>query len=257
MRRIAAALLAVSALAPAAQASAAAERRAVRVAAASSLAPALSDLAAAFEAEEPRAKVNATFGAAGTLFAQLRAGAAPFDAFLSSDRDFPRRLVEGRLGGPEVVYAIGRLVVWAPPGSPILLGRTGLRALASPGVRRIAVPNPAVEPHGRAATAALQAAGILASVQGRLLLGDSDAHAAELAAAGAADAALLPASLVRHPPLAAGVTAPVPPELHPGLVHSAVVLAGAREPRLARAFLDFVAGRRGREILRRHGYELP
>ena len=255
MRRLAAALLAAAALlGPAARAEGG--RRTVSVAAASSLEPALADLAAAFEREEPRARVSATYGASGALFARIRA-AEPFDAFLSADRDFPRRLVEGRLGGPEVIYAVGRLVVWSPPGSPILLGRTGLRALASPGVRRIAVANPAVAPHGRAATAALQAADVLPSVQGRLVLGDCDARAADLAVAGGADAAILPGSLVRRPPLSSGTTVPVPPELHPRLVHSAVVLARAREPALARAFLDFVAGRRGREILRRHGYELP
>jgi molybdate transport system substrate-binding protein len=255
VRRLA---LALAALALAGAARAEGGRRTVRVAAAANLRPVLADLAAAFEREEPRAHVRVTVGASGALFAQIRNG-APVDVFFSADRDLPRRLVEVGLGGPEVAYALGRLVAWAPKGSPVALGlaRTGLRALASPGVRKIAIANPAVAPYGRAATAALDAAGVLAAVEGRLVLGESVAQAAQFAATGAADAALLPASLARQPPLAGGAAFPVPPELHPPLEQSAVVLARAREPALARAFLDFVTGRKGREILRRHAYDLP
>jgi ABC-type molybdate transport system substrate-binding protein len=98
---------------------------------------------------------------------------------------------------------------------------------------------------------------VLAAVEGRLVLGESEAQTAQAAATDAADAAFLPASLARQPPLSRGVSFPVPPELHPRLEQSALLLARAREPVLARAFLDFVAGRKGREILRRHAYDLP
>jgi molybdate transport system substrate-binding protein len=228
----------------------------VVVAAAANLRPVLAELGAAFQQREPRAEIRVTTGASGALYAQLRNG-APFDLFLSADRDYPRRILEARLGGPEVVYAVGRLVVWTPPGSPIVLGRRGLAALASPGVRRIAIANPAVAPYGRAATAALQAAGVLSAVQGRLVLGQSVAQAAQFAATGAADVAILPASLAGEPALAGGTAVPVPQELHPRLEQSGMVLARAREPALARAFLDFVTGSDGRAILRRHGYDLP
>jgi ABC-type molybdate transport system substrate-binding protein len=49
----------------------------------------------------------------------------------------------------------------------------------------------------------------------------------------------------------------VPQSLHPRLEQSAVVLSRATEPELAGAFLVFVTGRRGREILEKHRYELP
>ena len=231
-------------------------RRPLTVAAAANLRPALRELTEAFERVEPRAEVRVTLGASGTLFAQVQNG-APFDVFLSADRDLPRRLVEARLGGPEVVYALGRLVVWTPRGSPLGVERAGLRALAAAGVRRIAVANPAVAPYGRAAIAALRAAGVLDAVRGRLVYGESVAQAAQFAATGAADAALLPASLALDPPLSGGSAVPVSPSLHPPLEQSAVVLARAREPELARAFLAFVTGPGGREILRRRGYEVP
>ncbi len=200
--------------------------------------------------------MRAAYGASGTLFAQIQNG-APFDVFLSADRDFPRRLVEAGLGGPEVVYAVGALVLWTPRGSPLDLAKTGLRGVAAPAVRRIAIANPALAPYGRAATAALEAAGVLGAVKKRLVLGESVAQAAQFAATGAADVAILPASLAREPPLSEGTSVPVPAELHARLEQSAVVLARTREPDLARAFLDFVTGPRGRAILARRGYGLP
>jgi hypothetical protein len=38
----------------------------------------------------------------------------------------PRQLIDARLGGPEVLYAIGRLVIWTPAGSPHSFQRSGL-----------------------------------------------------------------------------------------------------------------------------------
>ena len=45
--------------------------------------------------------------------------------------------------------------------------------------------------------------------------------------------------------------------LYPRIEQSGLVLAGAREPALARAFLDFLGGETGRAILARCGYGLP
>jgi len=74
---------------------------------------------------------------------------------------------------------------------------------------------------------------------------------------GAADAAFLPASLAMLPELRGGTAIPVPASLHARIEHSAAVVAGARQPGLARAFLALVTGERGRAILARHRYGLP
>ena len=188
-------------------------RRTLNVAAAASLRPVMAELGRAFQDATPSARLRVTFGASGTLVAQIRNGAA--------------------------------------------LERSGLAGLASPAVRRIAIANPAVAPFGRAAIAALRAAGILDAVRGRLVLGESVSQAAQFAESGSADAAILPASVAAEPALATGRTFPIPPALHAGLEQSAVVLARAKEPELARAFLTLVVGPRGRGILVRHRYEVP
>lgn len=228
------------------------------VAAAANLKPAAEKLARGFEAEHPGAKVALTYGASGTFFAQIQNG-APFDVFLSADREYPDRVVAEKLGaaGDERVYALGKLVVWVPPGSALDLDERGIAALADPAVKRIAMANPAVAPFGRAAEAALRAAGVYAAVKDRLVLGTSVGQVAQFATTGAADAALLPLSLTFDAELARGKAVPVHESLYPRIEQSGIVLSRAQDPALARAFLAFVTGEKGRAILAKYGYGLP
>ncbi len=233
-------------------------RRTLAVPAAANLKGAAEALKRAFEAENPGVDVALTFGASGTFFAQIQNG-APFDLFLSADREYPARLVAAGLAraADEKVYAIGKLVVWLPPGSAVALEERGLAALADPAVKRIALANPAVAPFGRAAEQALRAAGVYDAVKGKLVLGTSVAQAAQFATTAAADAAFLPYSLTLGAALAGGKVVPVPEALHAPIEQSAVVLSASREPELARRLLAFVVGEQGRAILARFGYGLP
>lgn len=233
-------------------------RSRVSVAAAANLRLVAEELKRAFEADHPGADVALTFGASGTFFAQIQGG-APFDLFLSADRDYPLRLVAAKLAAPadEKVYAFGKLVAWLPPGSRLDLARRGLAALEDPAVRRISIANPALAPFGAATVKAFEAAGVWAAVKGKLVLGASVAQAAQFATTGAVDVAFLPWSLTLAPELSAGAVVPVPESLYPRIEQSGVVLAASREPALARAFLSFVTGAKGRAILARNRYGLP
>jgi molybdate transport system substrate-binding protein len=231
-----------------------AERTTLSVAAAANLKPALAELAAAFQRERPDVDVVATYGASGALLAQLENG-APHDLFLSADREFPARLVAAGLARDEVVYALGTLVLWVPGGTPIDVERRGLAALADPAVRKVAIANPRVAPYGRAAEGALRAAGLEAAVAPKLVLGESVAQAAQFAATGAVDAALLPRSLALTPELARrGRAFPVKGA---EVAQSAVVLVKARRADLASEFLAFLRGPTARAILEKHGYAVP
>jgi molybdate transport system substrate-binding protein len=233
-------------------------KRTLAVAAAANLKFAAEELKRAFEAERPGVEVALAFGASGTFFSQIQAG-APFDLFLSADREYPARLVTEGLGAAadERTYALGKLVAWLPPGSTLDLGKRGLAALADAGVKRIAIANPAVAPFGRATVAALEAGGVYEAVKGKLVLGTSVAQAAQFATTGAADVAFLPRSLTLASGLSAGRVVIVSEALYPRMEQSGIVLAGAREPALARAFLAFITGEKGRAILAKYGYGLP
>src|SRR5919197_467040 len=252
------AVLAAAALASA-TGSATQTPRPLSVAAAANLKPAIEELKRAFEREHPGWEVAITLGASGTFFAQIQNG-APFDVFLSADREFPKRLVEAGLAraADEKVYAIGKLVLWAPKESALALEEKGLRALADPRLHRLALANPAVAPYGRAAEAALRQAGLYEAVRDKLVFGQNVSQVAQFAQSGAAEAALLPLSVARAPGLAeSGRWVPVPDEWYPRLEQSAVVLASSGNVALGRAFLSFITGSAGRAILARHGYGLP
>jgi len=232
--------------------------RKLAVAAAANLKTAAEELKRGFEAEQPGAEVSLTLGASGTFFAQLRNG-APFDVFLSADREYPAKVVAAGLGAAadEKVYAIGKLVAWLPPGSKLDLMKDGLAALAAPSVKKIAMANPAVAPFGRATEWALRSAGVYDAVKEKLVLGTSVGQAAQFATTGAADVAFLPYSLTFGPELSAGKTLLLPEALYPKMEQSGIVLKSSKDPELARAFLAFITGEKGRAILLKYGYGLP
>ena len=88
------------------------------VAAASDLQFALTEVADRF-ATETGARVELVFGSSGTLTRQIQDG-APFSVFLSADEAFVEQLARaGRTRDQGVLYAIGRIVLFAPPGSPL------------------------------------------------------------------------------------------------------------------------------------------
>jgi molybdate transport system substrate-binding protein len=235
----------------------AAPYRALAVAAAASLRPALEPLKQGFEAAHPGVELGLTFGASGALVTQLQQG-APFDLFLSADRDYPSRLVALGLARAEDerVFAVGELVLWFAPGAPPGRAARGLAALADPAVRRVAIANPAVAPWGRVAERVLREAGLLEAVREKLVLGTSVGQAAQFAGSGAAEAALLPRSILLGA-LESGQRVALPASAGARLEQSGVVLASAAQPGLARAFLAWLGGADGRAALLRCGYQLP
>ncbi|MGA8892710.1 MAG: molybdate ABC transporter substrate-binding protein [Anaeromyxobacteraceae bacterium] len=232
--------------------------RVLTVAVAANLKPAFEEVAARFQALHPGVEVRPTYGASGTFFAQLANG-APFDLFLSADAGYPGRVVEkGLADGKAFTYALGRLVVWIPAGSPVDLRARGLAALLDPAVKKVALANPEVAPYGRAAREALERAGLLAALQPRLVTGQSVAQAAQFVESGSAQAGFLPLSLAREPPLAEkGSAWEVPPNAHAPIEQAGVIPRAARQPALARELVAFLTGDAGREILARGGYGLP
>src|SRR5688572_9811230 len=134
---LAATCLLVGAWAPAAA------QRSPTVAAACDLNFALTEIATQFEREQGQ-RVEMVFGSSGTLTRQIRDG-APFELFLSADEAFVDELAGAGLTRDKgTLYAIGRIVLFAPTGSPLVPseGLDGLaRLLASGRVTRFAIAN--------------------------------------------------------------------------------------------------------------------
>jgi molybdate transport system substrate-binding protein len=236
----------------------ASEARSISVAAAANMKPAFEEIAKLFQARNPGVEVKSTFGSSGAFVNQIANG-APFDLFLSADAEYPGKVVElGLAEGGSFTYAYGKLVVWVPKDSKPDLEAQGLGALADPTIQKIAIANPDVAPYGRAARAALEKAGVLESVKARLVLGQNVSQAAQFVQSGNAQAALLPLSLVKVPPLSEqGRTWIVPSDLYPKVEQAGVVIKGTKQLALARELAAFMLGDAARGVLARYGYELP
>jgi molybdate transport system substrate-binding protein len=228
----------------------AADRTVVRVAAASDLRPALEALRPLLDSEG--LDLQATYGGSGTFLQQVVNG-APYDLYLSADQSYPRQVVDRGLAEPADLfsYAVGRLVLWVPEGSA-LDPADGLTVLTRLEVERVAIANPAHAPYGRAAVAAMRAAGLEDQVRPRLVLGENVAQAADFVVSGGADAGLVAKSSV----LADGLREVGRwDELDaPGLEQSGVVL---RDSDPARTVRDVLLSQAGRAVLERAGFGLP
>ena len=231
----------------------------MRVAAASDLRFAMDELIVAWAGANPSMAVAPTYGSSGNFLAQIKEG-APFDVFFSADAEYPRELEKAGLAesGSTQLYGIGQIVVWVPTDSTLDVQKRGLEALTDPSVGTVAIANPEHAPYGRAAVAALKAAGVYDEVQPKLVLGENVSQAAQFVESGNADAGVIALSLAVAAPLVdKGRYAVVPIESYPRLEQGAVVLGSAVDPKAARSFLDFVLGSAGREVLDRYGFLLP
>jgi molybdate transport system substrate-binding protein len=180
--------------------------------------------------------------------------------FLAADEEFPAQLTAaGLTRDAGVVYAVGRLVVFAPTGSPLAVdeGLEGLSTLLKAGgVTRFAIANPAVAPYGRAAEAALRKHGLWDAIQPRLVLGDSIAQAAQFATTGNAVGGLIAYSLVKEPGFAnRGKYALVRQTDHPPLRQRMVLLKQATP--VVEQFYAFMQGAAARDVLIKNGYGVP
>jgi molybdate transport system substrate-binding protein len=228
------------------------------IAAAANLNFALTEIARQFERDRGT-RVDVVFGASGTLTRQIRDG-APFEMFLAADEEFPGQLTAaGLTRDAGAVYAIGRLVLFAPTGSPLVVDERldGLsRLLHAGGVTRFAIANPDVAPYGRAAEATLRKRGLWDAIRSRLVLGDTIAQAAQFATTGNAVGGLIAYSLVKEPALAdKGKYALIPQIDHPPLRQRMVLLKQATP--IVEQFYAYMQGSAARTVLSTNGYEVP
>lgn len=224
------------------------------VAAASDLQMVMPTIAERFERSGGDA-VRVVYGSSGQFVAQIQQK-APFDVFLSADEDLVERLVES--GDAEratiVRYATGRLALWSRRDRGLNLA-AGLNALLDPGVRTVAIANPAHAPYGRAAVDALRRAGLYERLRPRLVMGENVAQALQFAQTGNADVSIVALSLVSSPPLRGlGSMVELPQAAHAPIRQAGVVISRSPHGAAGRRFLAFLGSPDVVALLRQAGF---
>lgn len=235
-----------------------AQRDIPAIAAASDLQFALEDIAAHFRAETQN-EVRLSFGSSGNYFRQIGQG-APFQLFLSADEDFVFRLHQaGKTEDQGVLYATGRIVLFAPRGSSLNVNQwmASLKTeLAAKRISRFAIANPEHAPYGRAAEQALRKLGLWEGLQGKLVLGENVSQAAQFASSGSAQGGIFAYSLALSPGVSKlGSYVLLPEDLHQSLRQRMVLVKGAGET--ARTFYAYLQQPAARKIFEQYGFVLP
>jgi molybdate transport system substrate-binding protein len=228
------------------------------VAAASDLQFALTEVAEAFARDTKRA-VKLAFGSSGNIFRQIQQD-APFQMFLSADEQFVFDLAaKGLTVDDGALYAIGRIVIIAPHGSPLEIDGdlTGLKtALAGGTLQKFAIANPEHAPYGRRAEEALRHAGLWDAIKSKLVFGENVSQAAQFATSGGAEGGIIAYSLALAPEVAKLSTyALILADWHEPLRQRMTLIKGAGET--AHSFYAFMQGPKARAIMRRYGFVLP
>jgi molybdate transport system substrate-binding protein len=228
------------------------------VAAASDLQFALEEVAQQFS-QETGMSVKFSFGSSGNFVRQIMQG-APYELFMSADEKYVRELAKQHKTVDEgLLYAIGRLVLYAPKGSALQVDSKmqGLgQALKNGEIKRFAIANPDHAPYGRAAKAALTSFGLWDSIQPQLVLGENVAQAAQFAISSSTQGGIFAYSLALSPNLKiTGNFVLLPENSHPPLKQrmALTTTAGAT----AKAFYAFLQVPKTKAILNRFGFASP
>jgi molybdate transport system substrate-binding protein len=236
-----------------------AQERPALIAAAADLKFALAEIASAFTRETGHV-VRITYGSSGDLARQIEQG-APFDMLMSADESYVEHLAgRGLTRDAGVRYAVGRLALFAPHGSPLRVDPDfrDLRAAAADGrITRFAIANPEHAPYGRAARDVLQKLGLWARLRSALVLGENASQAMQFAASGSCQGGIVPLSLSIAPEVSKlGTFQPIPADWHPPLRQRMVLVKRAGP--VAAAFFDYLQRSDAVQVtLARFGYAPP
>ena len=204
-----------------------------------------------FELLQPH-RIELITGSSARFYAQLRNG-APFDAFLSADREKPALLVDEGFAVAESLrtYAVGRLVLWTAEPTREISGET-LSVFAG---GRLALANPRLAPYGLAAQEVIDNLGLTELLADSLIMGENVSQAYQFVATGNAPLGFVALSQVgRNGAIEQGSGWLVPSELHSPIRQYAVLLNETNAA--AGAFLEFLRGPEARRIVYSFGYTM-
>ena len=223
----------------------------VRVAAASDLKFALTELARQYQSQTGQ-EVRVSLGSSGQFAQQIRQG-LPTDIYMSADEEFVFGLADaGLTQGRGDLYALGRIAAVVPAASTLALD-PALRGLIWSGIRHFAIANPEHAPYGRAAQQTLERLGLWQLAKPRLVLGENVAQATQFVTSGSAQAGITALSLALAPEvskLARHVA--LPAELHAPLRQRMALLKSAHP--VARDFYRFLQTPPARIVFQRYGF---
>jgi molybdate transport system substrate-binding protein len=224
------------------------------VAAAASLTNAFKDIAPLFEAAHPGTKVQYNFAASGPLLQQIIKG-APVDVFATADREtMDQAQTQGVVKAEQRRNFVSNALVVIVPTTAALVP-AGLKDLTHATYQRVAIGLPASVPVGRYAKGVLEAEGLWAHIEPKMIGAQNVRQALDYVARGevdagfvyATDAALMPGKVKL-----AFTVATLKPVLYP----AAPIVSSPNLP-LAQKFVAFLGEPQAQAVLMKYGFGKP
>jgi molybdate transport system substrate-binding protein len=221
----------------------------ITVFAGSSLADAFKKAGEQLKLRNPGTEFVFNFGSSSTLATQIINGARA-DVFASADDTNMQKVVDAKLNdGASAFFVSNRLQIAVAAGNPRQI--TGLADLAKPGL--IVVLAAPTVPAGKYALESLQKAGVTVKVASQEL----DVRAVlNKVTLGEADAGIVYVTDVKS--AGARVTGVDIPEQHQVIARYPIaVVKETKNPRLAKAYVDYILSDDGQRLLAEFGFSRP
>jgi len=214
----------------------------------------LEEIKTAYLKQNPKAKVNLTFGASGTLVQQIQNGAS-FDFFMAADNEFPLKLKEkGLTTGSMTTYAFGKLAIYS---TTFDVSKQGLDVLKSSAIKKIAIANPETAPYGERAVQLLKSQKLYESLKSKIVLGENISQTAQFAFTGNAEIGFVALSLALAPDMAGkGDYYIVPQSMYQPIEQACILIKTQVLNTEAAKFKKFVLSPTSKAIWEKWGYGL-
>ncbi|MDD4968777.1 MAG: molybdate ABC transporter substrate-binding protein [Paludibacter sp.] len=227
----------------------------VTIAAAANLRYVLEEIKTAYVKQNPKAKVNLTFGASGMLVQQIMNGAT-YDLFMAADTEFPLKLKEkGLTTGAMSTYAFGKLAMYS---TTLDIDKIGLGALKDPSVKKIAIANPETAPYGERSVQLLKNWKMYELLKTKIILGENISQAAQFAFTGNAEIGFIALSLALAPEMTGkGSYYIVPQNLYKPIEQACILIKTPVLNTESARFKKFVLSPATKSIWEKFGYSVP
>jgi molybdate transport system substrate-binding protein len=232
--------------------SSAEETTTITVSAASSLTDAMTDIAAAFEEDNPNINVELNFAASGSLRQQIEGG-APVDVFASASKKHVDILEDENLtsAGSRTNFASNSLVLIVPAGNPSKI--SSVEDLTSDAVAKVSIGNPETAPVGKYAKESLTDSGLWDELEEKMVYGENVRQVLTYLETGDVDAGFVymtDAKIAKENSIEIITTVPTVTEI----IYPVCIIDSSENKEEAQVFLDYLTSETGKQILTDYGF---
>ncbi len=224
----------------------------IMVSAAASLRDALNDMKTTFENDHENITLIFNFGSSGKLVRQIEQG-APSDVFLSASKQDMDTLEKGQLLLDEtrVDFTVNELVLITNKNESLTMD--SFEDIDPSTIAHFAVGEPESVPVGRYTKEVLENIGLWEPLQDKMVLGSDVRQVLTHVETGNADLGVVYSSDAKVSDKVK-VLATANAEWHGPIVYPGAVVSETKHPKEAKAFLAFLSGDEGKEVLKKYGF---